>query len=136
MKLIRSDRRSNLVGAHNELSAAINAWNQTQINDFMLQSDIDWRFNSPCSSHHGAAWKRLICSIRRVLMSLNHEQNMDEETLRTLMCEVEWILNSRPLTKVTDDPRDLNILTPIHLLLLKNTSCFPPGLFNYKDVYS
>jgi len=136
VKLIRSDQGTNLVGAHNELSTAISAWNRAQINDFMLQHDIDWRFNSPCSSHHGAAWERLIRSARRVLMSLTNEQTMDEETLLTLMCEVEWILNSRPLTKVTDDPRDLEVITPNHLLLMKNTTSFPPGLFDCKDVYS
>ena len=124
VKLCRSDGGNYLVGAHNELSAAINAWSQTQINDFMLQSDIDWRFNSPCSSHHGAAWERLIRSVRRVLRSLNHTQSMDEKTLRTLMWEIEWILNSTPSTKVIDYPRHLDILTPNYLLLLKNTNCF------------
>ena len=129
MKLFRSDGGNNLIGAHNELWAAINAWNQTQINDFMLQSDIDWRFNSPFSSHHGAAWERLIRSVRRVLMSLNHKQSMDEETLLTPMWEIEWILNSTPSTKVIDYPRHLDVLTPNHLLLLKNTNRFLQDYF-------
>ena len=34
---------------------------------------------------NGAEWERLIRSVKRVLMSLNNEQNMDEETQRTLM---------------------------------------------------
>ena len=35
------------------------------------------------------------------------------------MCEVESIVYGRPITKVSDDPRDLSALTPNHLLLLR-----------------
>ena len=47
------------------------------------------------------------------------EQLLDDEGLNTLMCEVEAIVNGRPLTKLSDDPRDLEPLTPNHLLLLR-----------------
>ena len=49
---------------------------------------------------------------------------MDDEGLQTLMCEVEAILNGRPLTKISDDPYDLSALTPNHLLLLRSTAPF------------
>jgi len=32
----------------------------------------------------------------------------------TLIIEIEAILNSRPLTLLTNNPDDLNILTPFH----------------------
>ena len=35
------------------------------------------------------------------------------------MREVESIVYGRPITKVSDDPRDLSALTPNHLLLLR-----------------
>ena len=60
VKLIRLDNGSNFVGAKNEMCAAIKEWNRSQINDFLLQKNIDWHFNSPYSSHHGRAWERLI----------------------------------------------------------------------------
>lgn len=40
--------------------------------------------------------------------------------LRTVLCEAEAILNSRPITKASTDPNDLEALTSNHLLLLKN----------------
>ncbi|CAL8103610.1 unnamed protein product [Calicophoron daubneyi] len=39
------------------------------------------------------------------------------------MAEVEKILNDRPITPVTEDPKDLDALTPNKLLLLRNNDC-------------
>ena len=36
--------------------------------------------------------------------------------LHTLFCEVECIVNNRPLTSMTNDPNDLAALTPAHAL--------------------
>ena len=114
---------------------AIKDWNQSRINDFLVQRNIDWRINSPRSSHHGGAWERLIRSVRRILVPLNNEQFKNEETLQILMCEIESILNALPFTTICGDPRDLDVITPNYLLLLKNTNYLPPGLFNPKDIY-
>ena len=64
------------------------------------------------------------------------EQIVDEESLTTLFCEVESIVNSRPLTKVSSDSRDLEPLTPNHLLLLRREPTLPPGTFLKDDLYS
>ena len=77
----------------------------------------------------------MIKSIRRILNALLKNQTLDDESLSTLMCEVESILNARPLTKVSDDSRDLNALIPNHLLLLKSHAVLPPGIFDKSDQY-
>ena len=81
-------------------------------------------------------WERCIRTVRKVMNALLKEQVLDDEGLSTLMCEVESIVNSRPLTKVSDDPRDLEALTPNHLLLLRSNSTLPPGLFRKEELYS
>ena len=53
----------------------------------------------------------------------------------TLMCEVESILNSRSITVVSEDSRDLKPLTP-NLLLLKSDTMMPPGVFQKEDLLS
>jgi len=55
---IRSDNGSNFVGAERELAQALNDWNKSQINDFLVQHNIKWNFNIPRASHHGAVWER------------------------------------------------------------------------------
>lgn len=136
-KFIRSDNGTNLVGAEKELKEAIKTWNINQIHSHLLQSGIDWTFNPPSASHFGGVWERLIRSVRKVLFSVLHEQtiHLDDEGLATLFCEVEAILNGRPLTPTSDNPSDLSVLTPNHLLLLKSGETLPPGTFSQRDNY-
>ena len=46
-------------------------------------------------------------------------QRLDDESLSTLFCEIESIINSRPLTYVSCSDGDVEPLTPNHLLLLQ-----------------
>ena len=129
------DNGTNFVGAEKQLRQALKTWNNEQIHDFLLQSDIAWHFNPPKASHMGGAWERMIRTVRKILNPLIKEQRMDEEGLSTLLCTVEDIINGRPLTVVSDDPNDLNALTPNHLLLPGTPYQLPPGLFEKKDMY-
>ncbi|KAK3754770.1 hypothetical protein QZH41_007277 [Actinostola sp. cb2023] len=83
---------------------------------------------------HSLDTDSFIHSVRRFIA--RREQTVDDEGLLTLMCEVESIINGRPITKVSDDPKDLEALTPNHLLLLKSGITLPPGIFRKEDQYS
>ena len=52
------------------------------------------------------------------------------------MCEVEAIVNGRPITKISDDPKDCEALTPNHLLLLRSGPVLPPAALVKEDQYS
>ncbi|XP_068704306.1 uncharacterized protein [Montipora foliosa] len=49
----------------------------------------------------GGVWERMIRSVRKILRALLGEQLVSDESLRTMMTEVQSILNSRPLTPVS-----------------------------------
>ena len=115
---VRSDNGTNFVSGEKEIRLAIKEWNHQQINQFLLQHNVQWIFNPPGGSHHGGVWERCIRSVRKLLAAILREQTLDDESLLTLMCEIEYIINGRPLTNVSNDPRDLEALTPNHLLLL------------------
>lgn len=120
---IRSDNGDNFVRGEKELRQEVDNWNQESINDFLVLS------------HHGGVWERCIRTVRMVMRDIMKEQLLDDEGLNTLMCEVEAIVNGRPLTKLSDDPRNLEPLTPNHLLLLRSGSKVPPGVFTKEDCY-
>ena len=84
----------------------------------------------------GGVWERLILSIRRILCALMRGLVFDDERLSTFMCEAEAIINSRPITKNSDDPNDSEALTPSHLLLMHGGAALPPGRFTLRDIYS
>ena len=82
-------------------------------------------------------WERLIRSVRKIMKAILGSQNavIGLEALRTVFAEVVTILNSRPLTPSSDDPSDLEPLTPNHLLLQRKHLALPPGLFVHEDLY-
>ncbi|XP_072027825.1 uncharacterized protein [Amphiura filiformis] len=140
VKEIVSDNGSNFVGTNRELHEAFKALDHDAIQMFASTHEINWKFNTPTASHHGGVWERMIRTVRKILHAMLSEQHLKvartDEELYTLMCEVEVTINSRPLTRMSEDPTDLCVLTPNHLLQLRNPETLPPGVFTEKDAYS
>ena len=101
---------------------------------------IVWERNPPYSSHFGGVWERQIRSVRGVLngILLTHSGSLNDESFRTLLCEVECILNSRPLSvENIGDPLSLKPITPMMLLTGKSKIVLaPPGAFGDPAAYS
>ena len=58
---------------------------------------------------------------------------LNEFALRTLFTEVEFIMNNRTLVPASEDPEDLEALTPNHFLLQRRIAGLPPGTFVKED---
>eukprot|EP00057_Strongylocentrotus_purpuratus_P028999 XP_011683473.1 PREDICTED: uncharacterized protein LOC100891682 [Strongylocentrotus purpuratus] len=136
VKEIRSDNGTNLVGAKLELRREIEGWNKAQLNEELLQRNIKWTFNPPGASHFGGVWERQIGTVRKLILALTKQQTLADESLNTLLCEVEGIINNRPITKVSDDASDVEALTPNHLLLLNRKPHLPPTMTEESDTYA
>ena len=139
---LRSDQGANFVGASTELAQALAEMDQEKIRTKLLEEQCDcisFKMNVPAASHMGGVWERQIRSAQTVLSSLlqKNGKQLDAESLRTLMCEAEAIVNSRPLTvSQLADPDSLSPLTPNHLLTMKTKVILaPPGTFQPADVY-
>ena len=133
IKIIRSDNGTNFTSGNRELNTHLAAWN-VQCESWLTRKGIEWKFQPPGASHFGGVWERLIRIVRNVLDAILSEQNikLHDERLNTLMCEVENIINNRPITELSDDPNDLEHSTPNHLLL----SGYTPGPFSENDLHS
>lgn len=96
---VRSDNGTNFVGGQRELRQAVRSWKEdSKVKGQLLQKEIKWEFNPPAASHMGGVWERQIRTVRKVLNAIIKNQTLDDERLATLFCEVESIVNDRPLT--------------------------------------
>ena len=66
----------------------------------------------------GGVWKRQMRTVRAILTALLQQERVDDDTLHTVFCVVEGIVNGRPIAKLSNDPNGDAPLTPNHLLLL------------------
>ena len=61
------------------------------------------------------------------------DRTYHEESLITLLCEIETMLNSRPLLPCCNDPSDFDALIP-NDFIIKKFHNFAPGDFNKDDI--
>ena len=136
-KKVWSDNGTNFVGASPDLVKCMQQLDEEKIRSFGLKKEVEWKFNTPHASHMGGVWERQIRTIRRVLTSLlsKHEDKMSDEVLETLFCEVEGMVNSRPLTKLSEEIDDMSTISPNQLLLLNEEITDMPGRFVCQDKY-
>ena len=70
----------------------------------------------PGSRHWGGLWESGIKSAKRHLKKTMGNIVLNYEELAILICDIESILNSRPLFEASDDPTDDMVLTPSMLV--------------------
>ena len=110
---------------------SIARWNEEKIGRQLQQKGIKWVFQPPPAG----VWERLVQITKKHLKSAVADRLLSDIELRTLLTEVESIVNNRPITAVSDDPEDCSALTPNHFLLQKATQ-LPPGVFVKEDSLS
>ena len=136
VKKLYSDNGSNLIGSCPELIEILENLNQDEIKDFAIANDFDWHFHAPKASSHAGHYERLIRSVRSSLQGVLSNDDVNEDNLVTLFCEVEKVLNDRPITPLSDDIKDAPPLTPNTILLLRGNSSRGLGDFDpatYKE---
>lgn len=136
VKLLRSDNGTNFHGANTILRQEIEGLEKGGVEKAVEKFGIVWKFNPPCASHHGGVWERNIRTARQILECMLRElpHALSDESLITLFCEIEHIMNGRPLTTPSEDPMDIEALTPNHLLQLRG-SIFHPFQDYSKDSF-
>ena len=129
-----SDRGTNFVGAQNELQGCLDRLDEQKIHEKLSLRQVKWVFNPPGAPHFGGAWESLVKSAKRALVRILAKQVVTDEILVTTLAIVENILNGRPLTYLTNDATEPEVLTPNHLLLGRANPNIPFDLFNDADL--
>lgn len=129
-KKIYSDCGTNFKGATRELQEAICNIDQSSLATAITTENTKWLFNPPASPHMGGSWERLVRSVKTTLQKITPTRNPSDELLRSMLMEVENVINSRPLTYVPLDSEDDEALTPNHFLLGSSSGCKPMGQYD------
>lgn len=136
VKEIVSDHGTNFVGAHNEFKRLKEHLIELSNYPFANEFNLKWRFNTERASHHGGIFEAAVKSAKRHLIRVIGLQSLTFEEYTTILTQVEGCLNSRPICKQSDDPTDLEPLTPAHFLIGEPIIVFPnEDLSRYKPSY-
>ena len=92
------------------------------------------KFNPPSSPWMGGVWKSLVKSVKRSLKVITRDRVFTEESLYTFLCEVESVINNRPLIPTSDRISDFEALTPNHFLLGNKVTNYASGSFNPREI--
>ena len=113
-----------------------------KIGEFLQQHGgewIWWKRNPPLASNVGGVWEHQIRTARNILNLLlkTHGASLTDESLQTLLTEVEAVANSRPLTtNVINDVTSPVPLSSINILTMKSRVVMPPqGVFTSADLH-
>jgi hypothetical protein len=136
VKEMWSDNGTNFVGAEKELRASVKQLNDGVVEEALKSHGIVWHFQPPTASHMSGVWERLVGVVKKHLKILCGVRSLDEHRLRTLFSEVEFIVNSRPLIATSEDPADLEAISPNHFLLLRKSSTNQVAATDANDIWS
>ncbi|XP_034935131.1 uncharacterized protein [Chelonus insularis] len=116
---MHSDNGTNFVGASRHLSEVFEFLKKTEpeITEALRNRKIEWKFNPPRSPHFGGLWEAAVKLVKRHFYTVTQGRFLTFEEYCIVLANIEAVLNSRPLTPLSSDPNDLEVLTPSHFLI-------------------
>ncbi|XP_055633257.1 uncharacterized protein LOC129773639 [Toxorhynchites rutilus septentrionalis] len=81
------------------------------------EEGIFFKFIPPRSPNFCGLWEAAVKSFKKHFKATIGTTILLKDDLETVLVQIESCLNSRPLTQLTSEPEDLEILTPGHFLV-------------------
>ncbi|XP_071644514.1 uncharacterized protein [Temnothorax longispinosus] len=116
-----SDNGLNFRGADNEMQ---DLFQSPDLQHAATEERLNWHFIPPKAPHFGGLWEAAVRSKQRLTKTIG-DASLTVVEMMTVLAQVEAILNSRPLTPLSDDPLDLSALTPAHFLIGDFSTSYP-----------
>lgn len=130
-----SDQGTNFKGGNTELEQAFSVL-APLLKTQLASQQTDFHFNPPKAPHFGGVWEREIRSVKSALRTTLGVQVVPEEVMRTLLVEIEGILNSKPLGYTSSDIADPDPITPNTLLMGRHDLPLPQVVYPESDLLS
>ena len=124
-----SDNGKTFVGAKEELKRCLNDLDKDKIHKALAAQNTKWHFNPPHGPHFGGAWERLTQSVNWTPLIILGSRKFTFDNFHTIIVEAKAMMNSRPLTNVSDAMENEQPLMPNHFLLQRPYNSLPPVIF-------
>ena len=108
---------TNFVGAARQFKECFNEWNRDSMCKQPARRQLVGKINPPGDPRFGGIWERLVRSCKKAMFAIPGNRQLMLPVLATTKCLVEQTLSAGPVTPVSDDPEDLEALTPNDYLL-------------------
>ncbi|XP_055522695.1 uncharacterized protein LOC129716876 [Wyeomyia smithii] len=127
--LIMCDKATNFVGAKRQLDELrqlfIEQTFQNSVTCGANEEGIEFRFIPARSPNFGGLWEAAVKSFKGHFKRAIGERILQYDEMTTVLSQIEAILNSRPLTPISNDPTDFDALTPGHFLIQRPLTAIP-----------
>ena len=128
-----SDNGTNFGGAANEIQQMQEVLSNKHDNSLQSQSSalgIRWNFIPPRAPHFGGLWEAAVKSAKKHVRRTMGKSVLTFDELTTLFCQIEAVLNSCPISVMSDDPNEVEPLTPAHLSIGHRLDVLPSFLLD------
>ncbi|XP_055542645.1 uncharacterized protein LOC129728248 [Wyeomyia smithii] len=126
---IHSDNATNFQGSKHELHELYTILNsksgQQIIGTELSHQEITWHLIPSRAPNFSGLWEAAVRSAKTCLKKEIGISQLSHENFCTLLVQISAALNSRPLAPLSNDPRDLDALTPAHFLIGSSMKAIP-----------
>lgn len=105
---IYSDQGTNFKGTDNLFRKI--QW--SKVTDYCDVNRISWKFNPPSSPWWGGWWERLVGLTKQLLRRVLRRSTLTYTEMETVLCDCESVLNSRPLSFISEGLSEPVPITP------------------------
>ena len=95
----------------------MSAQHQQLVHEQCSTDVIECKFISPRSQHFGGLWEDAVKVAKYHFHRAVVLYTLTFDELRTLICQISPVKNSRPICPISEDLDDLNVLTPGNFLV-------------------
>ena len=114
--ICRTDNGTNFRGASKELCHIWQNWDKNKLLEHNY-GKIKWLFSAPLAPNTQGAVERMVQQVKRALWLAMAHKSLKEEDFETVVVRSEGLINSRPLTYISTDPKDPRPISPNSFLM-------------------